>query len=75
MFDAILHIHSSSLKFIRWVYISVFSIRLCPSILLTCSMSFVLAYSIVALKCLRDLKFIINNLGFCSSSAIRLLLR
>ena len=48
MLAAVLHVHSSSFRFISCVYMSVVSILLCPICCLVYSMSLVLWYVIVA---------------------------
>ena len=75
--EAALQPYSSSLNATRCVYISVFSIFLCPSNLMTCKMSFVLAYSVVAFQCLKVCRWIWRSLGFPSlcASFMRCLLK
>ena len=54
----------------RFMYIIVFSMLRCPSMVLTCIMSLVLWYSIVAFQCLNVWKCICSSLGLFSFLAV-----
>ena len=66
---ATLETYSSFPKSISWVYLSVLLMFLWPRILMTCRMSLVLAYSVVAFQCLKVWKVIWSSLGFWSFRA------
>jgi len=70
MFVAVLHVHwsvcSRNSACSMLMYIIVLLMFLCPKKYLTCMMSLVLWYSIVAFQCRKVWKDIFSILGFCS---------